>query len=115
MTDRVAEQRAKGDVTERDQNINKTGIKQGHLQHLQVSKEMPTRPHCGEITNKTSMPLCFQARKGPPLDINILVTDLHHPLARVDISDTAMHCNDVHKLFFIRLYFQLLWCCDKLW
>lgn len=56
---------------------------------------------------------CFQARKGPQLDVNILVTDLHYPLARVNTSDTAMHCNDVHKLLFIHLYFQLLCYCDK--
>ena len=49
VTDRVAEQRAWVDVIGKDHKINKTGIKQGHLQHLQIIKEMPKRHHYREI------------------------------------------------------------------
>ena len=41
-------------MTGRDHKINKTGLKQGHLQHLHVSKEVPTRHHYGEIPKTLS-------------------------------------------------------------
>lgn len=47
--DVVEEQRTWGDVTAMEHKINKTGLKQGHLQHLHISKEMPTWHHDGEI------------------------------------------------------------------
>lgn len=49
VIDRVAEQRAWVDVIGKDHKINKMGIKQGHLPHLQNIKEMPKRHHYGEI------------------------------------------------------------------
>lgn len=45
--DKVDEQSAWGDVTGRSHKINRTGIKQGHLQHLHVSKKVPTSHHYG--------------------------------------------------------------------
>lgn len=47
----VEEQRAWGDVTRPE---HKMGLKWGHLQHLHVSKEMPTRHHDGEMPQSLS-------------------------------------------------------------
>lgn len=53
VTHRAAEQGAWGDdgVIGRDHKINRNG---GLLKHLQVSKEMPTTHHCGEILQTLS-------------------------------------------------------------
>jgi len=47
--DRIAEQR--DDDMGRNHKINKMELKQGHLQYLHVSKEVPTRHHYREIPN----------------------------------------------------------------
>jgi len=60
--DMVRGQRAWGDATGTEHKINKTGLKRGHLQHLCVSKETPTRHHAGEIPQSLSRaPACWGA------------------------------------------------------
>lgn len=52
--DKVDEQRAWSDVNKREHKISKTGHKQDYFQHLHISKELPTRPHYGEILQALS-------------------------------------------------------------
>lgn len=51
---RVSEQRAQGDVTGRDHKISNIKLKQGHLQHFAISKEVPTRHHYRETSHTIS-------------------------------------------------------------
>lgn len=54
VTDRVAEQRVWDNVIERNHKTNKMRIKYGFLQHLQISKKIPTRHHYREIPRSIS-------------------------------------------------------------
>lgn len=54
VMDRVDKQSAWTDVTERDHKFKKTGLKQGHLWHLPVSKDVSTKHHYGEIPQTLS-------------------------------------------------------------
>lgn len=61
VMDRFPEQRAWVVSRKKTHKINKMGFKQGHLQCLRVSKEVPTRHHYGE------MPKYFLGMLGVPL------------------------------------------------
>jgi len=63
VMDVVYEQKAWSDVPEREHKIDKTGPKQGHLQHLDVGKEVPIKHHYKE----TSKPFLGNRYGGVPL------------------------------------------------
>ena len=50
MKDISDEQRVWADMNEREDKIHKTGLKQGHLKHLHVSKQLLTRHNYGTPT-----------------------------------------------------------------
>ena len=54
VTGDIVKQIAWADVVGRDHKFNKTGLKQGHLQHLHMSKELPTKHRDGEIPQTPS-------------------------------------------------------------
>lgn len=63
VTNRVDKQRAWGEVNKREYKINKAGLKQSHLKHLHVSKEVPTKHNYGKKTMpdlfwESGMPEC---------------------------------------------------------
>jgi len=60
VTDSVDKQRARGDVNEKEHKINKAGLSKGTstaYKQLRVSKEVPTKHHCGKTQQRASVPL----------------------------------------------------------